>query len=392
MKKILGSLFIHISILFSKIHIIILRLFAKIYAQNYSGETWILLERGIDAQDNAWHLFKYLRKCHPEIDVKYAIRLKSPDFKKNLNGYHADVIEYGSLRYFLELYNAKYVISTHIQSYAYYHSIFSWLQESRYDISAKKIFLQHGCLHNFIPSFEYPKLKVSLFIAGALNEYKLLRSVYKYPETVLKYTGLARFDNLHDFTPEKIILIMPTWRAKYASLSGSNIKQTDFYVSYRRVLTDSKLIDKLKHTGYKILFYNHMEFQKFNFCFEDLTNDYIKLVRFGETSVQQLLKRASILITDYSSVYYDFFYMKKPILFYRFNEEEFQSYQYGRDYDNPSNFGFVTDSNEELVNTLISTIDGNCKIGTKYLEFHNSIYPLCDRWNCERIYESISML
>ena len=34
---------------------------------------WIIAERGNDAGDNGYHLFKYIRKHHPELNIKYII-------------------------------------------------------------------------------------------------------------------------------------------------------------------------------------------------------------------------------------------------------------------------------------------------------------------------------
>ena len=39
--------------------------------------------------------------------------------------------------------------------------------------------------------------------------------------------------------------------------------------------------------------------------------------------VQDLLKRSKILITDYSSVFYDFAYMKKEVIYYQFDYNDF---------------------------------------------------------------------
>ena len=392
-NRLFNSLFSLIKVFYFRV-VLIFWHFIGVMAKPFYGpkNIWLFMERGFDAQDNAWHLFKFIREKHPEINAIYAIKRNSPDFRNNLLDYEDSVIEYGSLSYFLQLFNAKYIISTHIQSYAYFHSIFNWLQHSCFDVKGKKVFLQHGCTHNFHPNFEYPKLKVDLFIAGAYNEYELLTKLYHYPETVAVYTGLARFDNLHDNAVQNQILVMPTWRAKYAGYSRADFEDTDFFKEYSRLLTDRRLICSLEEKDCEIVFYNHMEFQKFNASFESIISKRVRIVKYGEESVQSLLKKARLLVTDYSSIYYDFFYMQKPIIFFKLNQDSFQASQYGMDYDNPNHFGAVTYSAEEVVDAIIMSMSENFSFKVRLKEYHSQIFPLYDKHNCKRIFEAIASL
>ena len=54
--------------------------------------------------------------------------------------------------------------------------------------------------------------------------------------------------------------------------------------------------------------------------------------------LQDLLRRAAFLVTDYSSVAMDFAYMQKPLLYYQFDLDEFRANQYKAGY-----FDFVRD-------------------------------------------------
>lgn len=373
--------------------IVILHCISLPYRLLYARQNiWLFLERGNDAQDNAWHLFKYLKKFQPEVKAYYAILKSSPDYITNLSEYKDDVVEYGSFKYFMLLFNSSYLVSTHLQTYVYYNSIYSWLSHSSFDIKAKKVFLQHGIIHNFHPSFVYPKLSVKLFISGAKNENDLLTTLFHYPDDVVKYTGLARFDNLFDNNQTKQILIMPTWRSKYASFNRDEFEQTDFYLSYKEILTDPKLRAAIDEFGYELLFYNHYEFQKFNSSFETFCDEKVRLIHFGERKVQDLLKEASLLVTDYSSIYYDFFYMKKPIVFFKLNREDFEASQYGDDYDNAEDFGYVTLNSKSTVNKIIELIESHCNFEKRFENWHNHVFPIYDNNNCQRIFDEIIKL
>ena len=45
----------------------------------------------------------------------------------------------------------------------------------------------------------------------------------------------------------------------------------------------------------------------------------VRMVSQGEVDVQQLLKQSALLITDYSSVGWDFSFLDKPVIFFQFD-------------------------------------------------------------------------
>ena len=57
-------------------------------------------------------------------------------------------------------------------------------------------------------------------------------------------------------------------------------------------------------------------------------NPRIEIAALGTADVQDLLMESSFLVTDYSSVYFDFAYMGKPLLYLPFDEDKFYKTQY----------------------------------------------------------------
>ena len=352
---------------------------------------WVLHERGDDAQDNAWHLLKYLRREHPEINARYAIRTASLDYSSNLADYKDVVVEYNSFRYYMILFNADVIATTHIQAYLYPHNITMQLKGSVFDVKAKKIFLQHGVTRHKIKVLAYPGLDVDCFICGAKIEHELMMSEgMNYPPEIARYTGLARYDNLWNNVEKNQILIMPTWRIKYSTFSSAEFLQTDFFKFYQTLLTNSRLLKALKEFNFDVVFYNHYEFQKFNSCFNSLESENVHLMKFGTMRVQELLKQSKILITDYSSIYYDFLFMGKPIVFVAQNEEEYETTQYGKRYDGLlSDFGYDIYNVEEALDTIIRILESGCQFEDKFKNQQEKVFPMRDNKNCERIYEAI---
>ncbi len=352
---------------------------------------WLILERGTDAQDNAWHFYKYLRNSHKNISVKYAIKKCSIDYENNLKGYQENTINYGSILYYAYLFKASKIISTHINT-----DMPGWLKGKLQNTClfprGKVVFLQHGIIHNDHKVLHYPSVKVDLFIAGAKREFELISKLYGYPKGIVQYTGLARFDNLLNCDPRNRILIMPTWRMSYKNLKDEQFVRTSFFKNYSTILSDADIKKKLHEKNYHLDFYNHFEFQKFNHLFKEFEDSNVHILEFGHKRVQELLKDANLLITDYSSIYYDFIYMKKPVVFFLPDQEEFRSQQYGDDFDNPADFGDVALNENDLKQIILAALDNDCLMEDKYRQFAQEVFPLNDTHNCERIFNCISNL
>lgn len=378
---------IRVKLYYGFIRIIFIRLiFCK--AKTEKGQ-WLILERGYDAQDNAWHFFKYLVKEHPGLNVRFAIRNSSPDYENNLSEYKDRVLEYDSVAYYRFLFSSEVICSTHLNTYTPILDVTTLLQKSPLRYQGKTVFLQHGIIHQNIDGIKYPKQNPDLFISGARNEYKILCENYNYPNGRIVYTGLARYDNLIDFKSERQILIMPTWRMWYGNMNIEEFRNSEFCKAYRAILSNKKLLDELGNKGYRIVFYNHFEFQKFNEVFEDLVSPLVKVMKFGEKKVQDLLKESALLITDYSSIYYDFFYMRKPIIFYPFDKAEFDIRHYGKNYDDVTEFGEIESTAKDVSSKIIEYLAADCCISERHKKKADEVFHYHDAYNCQRIYEAV---
>ena len=69
----------------------------------------------------------------------------------------------------------------------------------------------------------------------------------------------------------------------------------------------------LEKYTYELLFYPHIEFQRYIDTFKD--GERVKIVTFNDSTVQNLLIKSDVLITDFSRVFFDYGYMEKPMIF-----------------------------------------------------------------------------
>ena len=340
---------------------------------------WVICERGCEARDNAYFFYEYMKRAHPKQKVYYVIDSKSSDYYKVKD----DAIEYRSLKTIFRVYRARKIISTH------YASVIYNLPRRFFGLSglqSKFYFLQHGIIKDKLPSLYFRSAPMKLFVCGAYPEYLYVRNNFGHPQNVVKYTGLARFDNLHNISKKKQILVMPTWR----NWCDADFEKTQYYKCWNELLNNKLLVDCLEKYNVDLVFYPHYEIQKHIKLFNS-TSDKVIIARFEDYDVQTLLKESALLITDYSSVYFDFGYMKKPVVYYQFDKDRFFSQHYNRGYFDYETMGFgkVCESLNDVLTEIDNIIHEDFEIDSCYLKRIEMFFPLHDDKNCERIYDVI---
>lgn len=353
-------------------------------------DLWLISERGKEARDNAYFLFIWLKQNHPEINAKYIISKDSHDLSK-LEKWSNDIVYYKTLNHYIRIWKAKYLISTHIMGYTPDAGFFTRFDRI-FNIfrNKKKIFLQHGVLWFIIEPLFHKYNNLDLFICGSQKEYEVVRSFYGYPKGVVQYTGLCRFDNLHNNSTKKQILVMPTWRMY---IDRNHFEQSEYFAVYKDLLCSVQLSNMLEKYGYNLVFYPHYEFQSKIHLFKELnTGSNISIADMGY-DVQSLLKESKILITDFSSVFFDMMYMSKSILFYQFDQEKHSSSHYKNSlqtsYFDLNKIGNVVITHNELLLALESLLEnkkGKSKTEQNYV---SETFRLKDTNNCKRVFEAI---
>lgn len=110
--------------------------------------------------------------------------------------------------------------------------------------------------------------------------------------------------------------------------------------------------------------------------------------------VQTLLMRCSLLITDYSSVFFDVGYMEKPVIYYQFDLEDFRKYHYQESYFTAEKHGFgpVARTEEEVMEALYECAGNDFRVQEEYRNRLEAFFPVRDENNCERTYRILSRM
>lgn len=387
-----------------KYNIIFYRLMYIIAKKVNHKPIWIISDRENKANDNGEHLFRYIiNQKNKNINPYFVINSKSDDYRRMKR--IGKVLINNSLKYKILFLLSSKIISS--QANEYVINAFAKDEEYLRDLyNFDFVFLQHGIIQSDLSRWLNKNSKnIKIFVTTAQKEYKsIINETYGYTENEVKLTGLPRHDTLLELNikREKKILIIPTWRKKikgsYSERTGESkyldtFKNTQYYKFYNDFINDDRLLQVLKETGYKCKFCLHPSHYKQYIDFQG--NEYVEINQ-GIVDYQKEFKKSTLLMTDFSSVAFDFAYLRKPIIYSQFDKDSFFD---GSHIGNQGYFDYETDGfgpvcydYESTVQTIIDYIENDCKIEDQYLERINKFYAYNDKNNCKRVYEEIIKL
>lgn len=368
-------------------------------------EIWLITDRINVAGDNGEAFFKYVieKQLNPDIKYYFAIDKRSADYKR-LNQEYSNVIDINSFRYKMLFLLSDKVISAHADEI-----VINPLGKGKKFLSDlynhKYVFLQHGVTFNDLsPWLNINNKDISMFVANTKEEYKSLYEFnYNFQEDVPRLTGMPRYDYLldKDIDVKKQVVIMPTWRNSLVTKTDiktgkkcydSTFKKTDYFKFYNALINDKRILDACRKKGYKIRFIPHPNMMQQIKDFEK--NDVVEIVK-KNVVYRDEFKANKLLVTDFSSVHFDFAYLNKPIIYTQFDVDTFyegQIYQKGYFEYERDGFGPVCYDYETSVKEIVKAIRNDCKLTKKYEKRIDECFMYRDQNNCKRVYDEILKL
>ncbi|ELH7346129.1 CDP-glycerol glycerophosphotransferase family protein, partial [Campylobacter jejuni] len=287
---------------------------------------WLFADMSYRADDNAEHLYRYVMKNHPEKNIVFVLRKNSHDYKR-LKKEGFKLVDPKSFKFKYLVFKADKLISSHIDRY-----FFEALGENT--LKTKDfVFLQHGITQNDLSSWLNQR-QIDLFITGMQDEYDSIAgdfNRYKFTPKEVKLTGFPRWDALlkNNQINTKQIIIMPTWREYIVgSYSKKLMKrrfnpkfyESEYFYRWGSFLHSKKLQELHEKYNYKIVFNPHPQIRPY---LEDFNLPNYIIIPSVEMSMQKLFCESSLMITDYSSVAFEMIILKKPVIYYQFDQDYF---------------------------------------------------------------------
>ena len=380
--------------------------YLKYYLTNKIDEKIIVFESfmGRTYSDSQKALYKEMQKDEYFKDYTFVWAFKNPLEYESLVKDNTIVIKYGSKKFYEYMSKAKY-----------------WITNSRlpeYLIKKKKqIYIQ--CWHGT----PLKRLGFDINVEGgnALNTMKEIKEKYENDakrynymlspsafctekftsafnlkklkkENIIVEKGYPRNDYLINHTKEdvenlknnlnipknkKVILYAPTWR--------DNQHTSGVGYTYDLNIDFDRLKEKIGN-DYVIVFRTHyfvansFDFEKYKGFIYDMSN---------HDDVNDCYIISDIIITDYSSVFFDYANLKRPMLFYMYDLEEYKGklrdFYFGLE-ELP---GPIVQTQEELENEILNISKYESKYKEKYKAFNDKFNYLDDGQAAKRVIDEI---
>lgn len=259
--------------------------------------------------------------------------------KKNITLPKGQVKEYFSFPYFFYLSKAKYwVVNCKLPLYIKKKKnqvyLQTWhgtpLKRLGHDIIAKDdltFYRSKMSFEEMCHSYDQDVARYNYMISPNTFSTHVFQSAFHIDPKKIIETGYPRNDFMNHVTDhdiafikeryhlpqsKKIILYAPTWRDNSYVTSGYTFQLEAHFHLWKEVLGDDYLVLFKPH----YLISNH-------FTIDETLNDFVYSID-ANVEINELYVIADLLVTDYSSVFFDYAMLGRPIYFYMYDLKEYQ--------------------------------------------------------------------
>ena len=341
--------------------------------------------------DNPKYIYEYLYENYKD-DYEFVWVMN--DKKKKIYGNPLRVKLF-SLKYHKLMATSKYWVINTRQSARLVKRPGQVLLSTWHGTPLKKLGYDMGNIYLNNPRTKETYLKDSAmwdyFVSPNHFSTEILKRAFAYDGEMLE-TGYPRNDILYNADDDKIsqirkelnlpkdkkvILYAPTWRDNEAYEQGK--------VRFKLKLELDKL-EKAIGDEYVILVRNHYLITDSDV--DDYEDFAVDVSRYED--IAELYIVSDILITDYSSAFFDYANLKRPILFYMYDLDQYENELRGFYIDIYKEIpGPILKTTEEVIDALRNIEDISNQYSKRYEEFYNKFCSLEDGNASKRICDKV---
>jgi hypothetical protein len=365
-------------------------------------KAWVFIDREYEADDSAEHLYRWIMKNHPDINAWFLLTRDSYDWAR-LAAEGFRLVPPGLKRKLLIL-NSDHIISSHTD---YKDGKFD---KERYgDLMRWRFtFPQHGIIKDDV-SHWLSNQPFDIFVTSSPDEHASIvddDTPYTYTAREMRRTGLPRHDRLLRYAREvassdvQVLLVMPTWRGGLVDTRASqgpnenpveNFARSEYAQHWGALLRHPALHELMAKHGKKLVFMPHANAVPYIAAFSLPPN--IEVATADKTSIQKLFSRSIALVTDYTSVAFEFALLRRPVFYYQFDRATFYGgnhnwregyFSYERD-----GFGPVSLVQDDLLMKIRDFLENGARPAPEYLARMEHAMPDVDGSSCKRLFEEI---
>ena len=248
------------------------------------------------------------------------------------------------------------------------------------------IYIDHGiCLQKNFKYMGFTKERFNYFAIANNIEKEMVLKESNFEEKQLINCALPRFDMLkRNPHKNKNIFVMFTWRK---SLNNENYWDSVYHKNITRFLSNPELKKLLKENSISLTMGLHPCMNKIKGLIDYLRSNYSDFNIIETNQISSYKCNMDLLITDYSSLFFDFAYMNIPAIFYRLDanisDEEYlevESINYAKTKDKYL-YNCCYDENEVL-SIIKKYIDNSFELEQENVEKNSKFFDLIERGKC----------
>ncbi|MDR1017074.1 MAG: bifunctional glycosyltransferase family 2 protein/CDP-glycerol:glycerophosphate glycerophosphotransferase [Coriobacteriales bacterium] len=370
-----------------------LRLWAIVARRLTRKPVSIFCDRSDEADDNGLVMFRYCSQAKEETKCRnvFVIKRNTAEYRR-LKSEGLSVCPYHSKRHLRLLFQASTLVSSFADEpelWPFSHDYGRYLGDKfRYNLICPK----HGVDKEDMAWYEdFTKKDIRLYSVVGEREARFVRDNYNLLPDEVVDCGLPRYDRL-DLNHQKTrtILLMPTWRsyldyrAEGVSTYNPAFKDSVYFKYWNQVISSARLQELLDEYGYQMIFRPH----KLVLVQKDDFQPRQGVIFDTTTPVSQLINQTDALITDYSSVFFDYAYSDKPVLYYQFDPYHHDRSNTYFDYERDA-FGPLCHEPEALLEALDSLLAHGMANPEPYHRRAQVFFSHHDHDNCARLWQAM---
>ncbi|MBT2569874.1 CDP-glycerol glycerophosphotransferase family protein [Planococcus sp. ISL-110] len=371
--------------------------FLAFFTKKKSGKKIVLVggNLGEKYEDNAAVYHKYLLNNHKEQVTAYWMYDPKTSYAKDEKIENA--VPLGSFKNYLLFFQADYTFHGHSLLYDIVPSADKFLFLNRKTLITHVSHGIEGFKKILIQKEDIPLLKrTNYFNCASQYEYNLKLNEWKIPEQKLIITGFPRFDRYPPNQPStevKNILMMMTWREWLFDLTKEEFTESVYFKSTVGLLKHEGIQKLLTDHNLHLNIALHPFMKKFEKYFAGLADNEhgIKFLDFNHETIEYSIDHNDMLLTDITSVSWDFLYLNKPIIFYMFDQQEYLEKRGAYLNMDTDLYGYKADSIDHVYDYLKKIVDEKITSNEWYPKAKEYI-DYFDQDNCKRLTKRVMNL
>ncbi|KLT15585.1 CDP-glycerol:glycerophosphate glycerophosphotransferase [Neobacillus vireti] len=352
---------------------------------------------GKQYSDNPRAIYEYLRKNHPEYKMFWSI---DKNYSQKFNKMNIPVVNRFSMKWLFLLPRAEFwVTNSRLPLWFKKPNHTTYLQTwhgtplKKLASDMKEVHMPETTTENYKENFYKESRRWDFLISPNPYSTSIFQRAFKYDKEILE-TGYPRNDPLVNNNNiaainkikeklgipknKKVILYAPTWRdnefferGKYKFTMQLNLEHLQISLSNEYVL--------LLRLHYLIS--NRIDIKRYHDFVFDFSN---------YDDISDLYLVSDILLTDYSSVFFDYLCLKRPIIFYTYDIDTYRDKVRGFYFDYEKDApGPLVKTTEEVINVIKQISENQFKPSEEVIRFHREFCSLENGVSAEKVVEKV---